>query len=108
MKLGGFVNGLDLDSSVADGDSLYMAPEEFEGKSCMKSDLWALGISVIEMAEGKHPFAGWSEEEVKNGEPSLSSESSDLVDFAKKCLVKDAAKRESVDELLKVGVAVMG
>ena len=68
-------------SPVVDDDSLYKAPEEFEGKHCMKSDVWSLGISVIEMAEGKHPFAGFSEEDVKNATPSLSSAwSSDLVE----------------------------
>ena len=103
VKIGGFVSGLELESPVADDDSLYKAPEEFEGKRCMKSDVWSLGISVIEMAEGKHPFAGFSEEEVKNAAPSLSSAwSSDLVDFVSRCLVKDAKKRASVAELLEV------
>ena len=107
MKIGGFVNGLELDSPVADDDSLYKAPEEFEGHRCMKSDVWSLGISIIEMAEGKHPFAGFSEEEVKNAMPSLSSAwSGDLVDFVSKCLVKDVNERSSVEELLKVSVGV--
>ena len=35
----------------------YMAPEFYEGDNCLKSDVWSLGISIIEMAEGKHPFA---------------------------------------------------
>ena len=39
--------------------------------------------------------------------PSLSSSgwSSDLVDFVKKCLVKDVKKRASVEDLLKVGIS---
>ena len=108
VKIGGFVSGLELDSPVVDDDSLYKAPEEFEGKHCMKSDVWSLGISVIEMAEGKHPFAGFSEEDVKNATPSLSSAwSSDLMDFVNKCLVKDVDERASVEALLKVSVVVM-
>ena len=81
----------------------------------MKSDVWSLGMSVIEMAEGKHPLASCTSfqvmKKVCDGEPpSLSSSewSSDLVDFVSKCLVKDVNERASVDELLKVSVAVMG
>ena len=94
--------------SIICGTLVYMAPEVFEERSCLKSDVWSLGISVIEMAEGKHPFAGFSEEDVKNATPSLSSAwSSDLVDFVNKCLVKDVDERASVEALLKVSVVVM-
>ena len=34
-----------------------MAPEVFEGRRGKKSDVWSLGITLIEMAEGKNPFA---------------------------------------------------
>ena len=36
----------------------YMAPEVFEGRRGEKSDVWSLGITLIEMAEGKNPFDG--------------------------------------------------
>ena len=97
------------------GTSMYMGPEVYEGGTVLKSDVWALGISVIEMAEGKNPFAVCSSAMVMNRvitkpSPSLSSSqwSSDLVDFVNKCLVKDVNERASVDELLKVSVVVMG
>ena len=35
---------------------MYMAPEVCDGKGCLKSDVWSLGMSIIEMADGKHPF----------------------------------------------------
>ena len=85
-----------------------MAPEVYEEEACLKSDVWALGMSVIEMAESKNPFAKLTSLQVMNRvmnmpPPSLSSSewSSDLVDFVKQCLVKDANERSSVDALLK-------
>ena len=88
---------------------LYMGPEVYEERTCLKSDVWALGISIIEMAEGKHPFAGMTSTRnmkwiIDMPSPSLSSSgwSSDLVDFVKCCLVKDVNERASVEELLKV------
>ena len=113
IKLGDFGLATQLEQSRSNsatcGTALYMAPEVFEGKPCLKSDVWALGISIIEMAEGKHPFEGYTTDRVRsavlNGNPpSLTSSqwSSDLVNFVRKCLVKDVNKRASVDELLKV------
>ena len=94
------------------GTSWYMAPEVYEGKTILKSDVWSLGISIIEMAEGRNPFAGRASLQVMkavcNGEPpSLTSPewSSDLVDFVRQCLVKDVDKRWSVNELMRVRVA---
>ena len=91
-----------------------MGPEVYEGGACLKSDVWSLGMSVIEMAEGRHPLASCTSfqvmKKVCDGEPpclSSSEWSSDLVDFVKRCLVKDVNRRSSVGELLKVGVAVM-
>ena len=91
------------------GTSMYMGPEVYDGGVCLKSDVWALGMSVIEMAENKNPFASCTSAQVMNRvmsmpPPSLSSSgwSSDLVDFVKKCLVKDVKKRASVEALLKV------
>ena len=88
-----------------------MAPELYEGGAVLKSDVWSLGISVIEMAEGKNPFGDCTSAQVMNQvmnkePPSLTSSgwSSDLVDFVKRCLVKDVNRRASVDELLKVRV----
>lgn len=109
VKLGSF--GLDIQqrhvSSAKNADCgtfLYMAPEVYEGAAVLKSDVWSLGVSIIEMAEGKNPYASCAvKEAVCNGAvPSLSSGSSDLVDFVSKCLVKDVHDRCSVEELMEV------
>ena len=86
-----------------------MGPEVYNEGACLKSDVWALGISIIEMAEKQNPFVDCTSVQVMNRvmnmpPPSLSGSgfSSDLVDFVKRCLVKDVSDRASVEELLKV------
>ena len=111
VKLGSF--GLDIQQRHASsaknadcGTFLYMAPEVYEGAAVLKSDVWSLGVSILEMAEGKNPYASCAvKEAVCNGAvPSLSSGSSDLVDFVSKCLVKDVHDRCSVEELMEVSI----
>ena len=88
--------------------SWYLAPEVFDDEIEMKSDVWSLGISLIELAE-RNPYAELSSHTIKErvcgGEPpSLSSSkwSAEFVDFVNKCLVKDVKERWSVSALLKV------
>ena len=118
IKLGDFGLAVQLEHSCSKrnttcGTSWYVGPEVYEEEACLKSDVWSLGISVIEMAEGKNPFAGMTSAKIMNlvlnkSPPSLSSSgwSSDLVDFVSACLVKDVSERSSVDDLLKVSVVV--
>lgn len=94
---------------TAIGAPFWMAPEvikeeEYDGKA----DVWSLGISVIEMAEGKPPyhevhpmraiFMIPQKESPTFKDPSAWS--ADLVSFLSKCLVKDPNKRLSTEELL--------
>ena len=114
VKVGDFGLAVQLEHSFSNrvgfcGTSLYAGPELYRNTAVLKSDVWALGISVIEMAEAKNPFADCNSYQVMNRvmnmpPPSLSSSgwSSDLVDFVKQCLVKDVNGRSSVEELLKV------
>ena len=118
IKLGDFGLAVQLEHSCSKrqsvcGTSMYMGPEVYDEGAELKSDVWALGMSVIEMAEGKHPFAGMTsmrimKQVVDMPSPSLSSSgwSSDLVDFVKKCLVKDVNERPRVNDLLEVSVVV--
>ena len=110
MKLSGFqlIGPLEQRRLMGDG-SKYRSPEMYNGTVGMKSDVWSLGISLIEMADGRNPYAGCSSTETMyqvmyEPSPSLTSPgwSSDLVDFVGKCLEKDVNERASVDELLKV------
>ena len=116
IKLRGFILAAQLEHSCSRrntvcGTSLYMAPEVYDGNTCLKSDVWSLGISIIEMAENKNPFAEGTPIQVMkemcfNKPPSLTSSSwsSDLRDFITRCLQKDVDERASVDDLLKARI----
>ena len=89
----------------------YCAPEVFEGKMDFKSDVWSLGIVLIEAAEGKNPYADCTARAMLTADPpSLSSSEwpPEFVSFVKRCLVKDANRRASVVELLTVSVSMTG
>lgn len=86
-----------------------MAPEVYEGKTILKSDVWSLGISLLEMAEGKHPYSGCTPFQVvkkvaMEPPPALTSShfSTDFADFIRQCLQKDPEERSSVRVLLQV------
>ena len=92
--------------------SRYDPPEVFDGKRERKSDVWSLGISLIEMADGKNPFERYPDYEVKSAirsaNPSLSGEKwpAAFVDFVGQCLVKDVSERLNVSELMNVRVVI--
>ena len=70
IKLGDFglseqLNHSNSERSNICGTPLYMAPEVFDGQTVMKSDVWSLGISLIELAEGKNPYLGLSTNQVR-------------------------------------------
>lgn len=85
------------------------APEVFEGKYSLKSDVWSLGTLLLQMM-GITPFcsctSSYIHDVIEKESPFKKSDikSSELADFLNKCFVKDVDKRWSVDMLMNVSV----
>ena len=84
------------------------APEVFKGAYEMKSDVWSLGIALLELV-GIRPYS-WCD---NDGLPTMyvsfelpfkrdTIKSSELADFLKKCFEESVNTRWSVNELLNV------
>eukprot|EP00736_Rhodelphis_marinus_P005740 Rmarinus@m.21263 len=114
IKLADFGFTAELSSSDSQrhtmvGTPYWMAPEIIVGWDYgTKVDVWSLGIMIIEMMEGQPPYMDQQPVRalfmiVTYGPPklkNLSRFSPELIDFLNKCLVMEAAKRASTQELL--------
>ncbi|KAK8873268.1 kinase-like domain-containing protein [Apiospora arundinis] len=124
IKLCDFGVSGELINSIADtfvGTSTYMAPERIQGERyTVKSDVWSFGLSIMEMAIGKFPFA--ASEQLSDGdgapagildllqqivhEPAPKLPKSDafpaiLEDMIQKCLSKVPDERPTPQELFE-------
>lgn len=92
------------------GTPFWMAPEVIQEVGYdIKADIWSLGITVIEMAEGKPPHSNVhpmraifmipSRPPPKFTEPEKWSK--EMNDFLSKCLTKNPDQRPTADELAK-------
>lgn len=86
-----------------------MAPEVIDSQQDYngKADIWSLGISLIEMAEGKPPYHELPPMRVIFFIPSKASPtlhnaqkySTEMVDFLSRCVVKNPTQRSSAQEI---------
>lgn len=92
----------------------YMAPERINPESSsegydIRSDVWSLGISMIELATGKFPYDTWKtpfeqlKQVVKEAPPKLPADmfSPEFEDFIVQCLKKDFKERPNYTQLLE-------
>ena len=116
MKLGDY--GL-LTEANANSEKIatiwYKAPEAFSKARELKSDVWSLGVTLMELAEWKIPVNEVNLVEMKYGlyccnPPSLSSEkwSVECVNFVEKCLMVDVKERWNVEQLMEVSGCGIG
>ncbi|KAI5959012.1 MKK1 [Candida pseudojiufengensis] len=109
------VSGEAVDSlaSTFVGTQYYMAPERIMGKDySISSDIWSLGMSLLEVANGKFPIdislgpievvemVSRSELILKDFEIDKIFWSQNFKNFISKCLIKEGSKRPTPKQLL--------
>lgn len=92
--------------AVEAGATAYMGPERFSKQPApiLASDIWSLGASIYELAEGELPFSGMGGIMLKNGAemPDLEGWSDDLNNIMHQCLEKEPWKRAKAHEIEKI------
>ncbi|XP_050418731.2 dual specificity mitogen-activated protein kinase kinase 6 [Patella vulgata] len=90
-------------------------PENVSGGYDIRSDVWSLGITMIELATGVFPYSTWStpfeqiRQVVMDAPPKLPANefSPDFEDFITQCLQKDYKMRPNYTQLMEHPFFVM-
>ncbi|ORX90500.1 kinase-like protein [Basidiobolus meristosporus CBS 931.73] len=105
------VSGILVDSIAKTfvGTSQYMSPERITGATySVKSDVWSLGVSLLELSQGKFPFPQLSVFEllqyiVDEDLPTLPMEvfPADFIEMVNLCLTKDPETRPTPRQIME-------
>lgn len=96
----------------------YMAPERIDPQRAkgydVRSDVWSLGITLIELSTGRFPYPKWNSvfeqlQQVVHGDPprldprekEMNRFTIDFVNFVNTCLIKDEQQRPKYTQLQK-------
>ncbi|EOD45873.1 putative map kinase kinase ste7 protein [Neofusicoccum parvum UCRNP2] len=123
IKICDFGVSSELEGSVAEtfvGTGTYMAPERIQGaKYTVKSDVWSVGLTLMELAIGKFPFNNSDNDDEAGGpqgildllqqivlEPAPKLPKSDafpsiLEDMIARCLMKNPDERPTPEQLFE-------
>jgi len=119
VKISDFGLSAELDSTkemcaTFIGTHAYMSPERLAGKPySFASDVWSLGITLVECADGQYPYSSFSSANpnafvllsqiINDPAPTLSTEtfSPAFADFVARCLHKEPEHRPQAHELLE-------
>ena len=107
----GQITSTTLKRNTLIGTPYWMAPEVIlEVGYGVTADIWSLGITCIELAEGRPPYHNLNPMRAiflipSKPSPTLSNEkeyTQEFKDFVAACLEKDPNKRAMADDLLEV------
>lgn len=97
IKLCDFGVSSELENSVADtfvGTGTYMAPERIQGSPyTVKSDVWSVGLTLMELAIGKFPFSIESED----GDDDDAAGPQGILDLLQQIVLEPAPKLPKSD-----------